>query len=538
MSSLGKRPNKVYDPFLKVGLGYQNLERLKKAIAAQPKMYDGEQLHSMKLIIDSPDSEETLEDAEESRLKMKNKMIQLNYAKLNVLYETFVPQKEFSAEQTYFSTPSTSNVFSESNKEISDLPTPKMPNQRVESSYSVKRPKSKDTKSKNRILKNTNVNSPSTNDRKVSSSASVGSNKCETMNSTVYQSNTNVLKAKTVNVVNDGSNIVCVSCGKDVFMLSHEKCVARYALSVDSRVKRAIFTSPVAAKSRNLGATSVVAKSRFSVAKTPTTTNKVIQLIDWIVDSGCSKHMTGNLKLQRNFIEKFMGTVCYGNDHFATITGYKDYVQGNLTICHVYYVKGLRHNLVKIYLLVLVIPIYTPSSIVVEEDEAPQIVTLSEEPIANKATTLVSIENANEQAQEDIAAFDKNEFYNPCHYLVLDEAESSSTFQDPLNMHEFYQPHRSTDKWTKIHPIEQVICDPSKPIMTKRRLHTDAEMCMYALTELIERPVGRNIMAVKWIWKNKTDAENTVIQNKSRLVAKGYSQEEGIDFEESFAPVV
>ncbi|GJY41233.1 hypothetical protein Tco_0428503 [Tanacetum coccineum] len=60
---LGKKPNKVYDPFLKAGLGYKNPERLKKAIAAQPKMYDGERLHSGKLTIDSPDSEETLEDA-------------------------------------------------------------------------------------------------------------------------------------------------------------------------------------------------------------------------------------------------------------------------------------------------------------------------------------------------------------------------------------------------------------------------------------------------------------------------------------------
>ncbi|GJZ09558.1 retrovirus-related pol polyprotein from transposon TNT 1-94 [Tanacetum coccineum] len=55
--------------------------------------------------------------------------------------------------------------------------------------------------------------------------------------------------------------------------------------------------------------------------------------------------------------------------------------------------------------------------------------------------------------------------------------------------------------------------------------------------ELVECPIGRNIIVVKWIWKNKTDAENTVIRNKSRLVAKGYGQEEGIDFEESFAPV-
>ncbi|GKG17796.1 retrovirus-related pol polyprotein from transposon TNT 1-94 [Tanacetum coccineum] len=55
--------------------------------------------------------------------------------------------------------------------------------------------------------------------------------------------------------------------------------------------------------------------------------------------------------------------------------------------------------------------------------------------------------------------------------------------------------------------------------------------------ELVECHVGRNIIKVKWIWKNKTDAENTVIQNNSRLVAKGYGQEERIDFEESFAPV-
>ncbi|GKD06249.1 hypothetical protein Tco_1181223 [Tanacetum coccineum] len=61
---LGKTPNKVYDPFLKAGVGYQNPERLKKAIAAQPKMYHGEMLYNTKLKINSPNSEETLEDAE------------------------------------------------------------------------------------------------------------------------------------------------------------------------------------------------------------------------------------------------------------------------------------------------------------------------------------------------------------------------------------------------------------------------------------------------------------------------------------------
>ncbi|GJU81750.1 retrovirus-related pol polyprotein from transposon TNT 1-94 [Tanacetum coccineum] len=55
--------------------------------------------------------------------------------------------------------------------------------------------------------------------------------------------------------------------------------------------------------------------------------------------------------------------------------------------------------------------------------------------------------------------------------------------------------------------------------------------------ELILRPEGKNVIALKWLWKKKCDAENIVVRNKTRLVAKGYKQEEGIDFEESFTPV-
>ncbi|GKG30075.1 retrovirus-related pol polyprotein from transposon TNT 1-94, partial [Tanacetum coccineum] len=50
-------------------------------------------------------------------------------------------------------------------------------------------------------------------------------------------------------------------------------------------------------------------------------------------------------------------------------------------------------------------------------------------------------------------------------------------------------------------------------------------------------PGYKNIIGIKRLWKNKTDAKNTVNRNKSRLVAKGYGQKEGIDFKESFAPV-
>ncbi|GJY31578.1 retrovirus-related pol polyprotein from transposon TNT 1-94 [Tanacetum coccineum] len=73
--------------------------------------------------------------------------------------------------------------------------------------------------------------------------------------------------------------------------------------------------------------------------------NIIVQLILFIVDSRCTKHMTGNLKLLCNFVEKFLGTVCFGNDQFAPILGYGDLNQENVAIKRVYYVKGLNHNL-------------------------------------------------------------------------------------------------------------------------------------------------------------------------------------------------
>nr|GEU35425.1 MAK10-like protein [Tanacetum cinerariifolium] len=158
----------------------------------------------------------------------------------------------------------------------------------VGSSNSVRRTTSKGTKSRNGVLKNTKDKSLSTHVRKLPSSVRTDSNKHETMNSTVCQSNTSVLNTKIVNVVNDDLNIVCVSYGKDVFILSHEKCLACYALSIDSRVKRALFTTPKAVKSRNLGDTSVVAKSNISIAKTPTGTNKVSSVTSLSFDSSQS----------------------------------------------------------------------------------------------------------------------------------------------------------------------------------------------------------------------------------------------------------
>ncbi|GJU01641.1 retrovirus-related pol polyprotein from transposon TNT 1-94 [Tanacetum coccineum] len=68
----------------------------------------------------------------------------------------------------------------------------------------------------------------------------------------------------------------------------------------------------------------------------------VVQIILWYLDSGCSKHMTGDRSRLKNFVNKFIGTVRFGNDHFGAIMGYGHYMIGDSVISH--YVEGLGYN--------------------------------------------------------------------------------------------------------------------------------------------------------------------------------------------------
>ena len=55
--------------------------------------------------------------------------------------------------------------------------------------------------------------------------------------------------------------------------------------------------------------------------------------------------------------------------------------------------------------------------------------------------------------------------------------------------------------------------------------------------KLVPPPEDKNVIATKWVFRNKMDEQGVVVRNKSRLVAKGYSQQEGIDYDETFVPV-
>nr|GEW14968.1 Gag-Pol polyprotein [Tanacetum cinerariifolium] len=495
------------------------------------------------------------------------------------------------------------------------------------------------------------------------------------------------LNAKTSNV-----NFVCVTCGKCVLNDKHDLCVLNSRNGVNSRTKMPMAVPISTREPKRI----------------------LVEIILFIVDSGCSKHMTGNLKLLTNFVKKFLGMVKFRNDQIAPILGYGDLVQGAVTIKRVYYIEGLNHNLFSVgqYCDVDLEVAFRKStcyirdlkgndlligsrgtnlySITLQNTSSPNLICLMTKATSSQAwlwhrrlsrlnfdtinllskndivighpklkfvkdhmcsswystqsrayrvfnkktrmiveTIHVNIDEVPHMASDHVSSDPvpqcpimalKHDSLSPgpqrqenashaagtvttsnkldlLFSLMFDEllngstqvvsksfvvstadasnqyrGETSSRHVDSPNMHTFYQRHPSEHRWTKDHPLEQVIRNPSQSVRTIRQLESDGEICMFALTvsrikpksikeamadyawiesikeelhqfdrldvwELVDRPLCKNVINMKWLWKNKRDEENTVIRNKSRLVAKGYAQKEGVDFKESFAPV-
>nr|GEV62470.1 integrase, catalytic region, zinc finger, CCHC-type, peptidase aspartic, catalytic [Tanacetum cinerariifolium] len=217
---------------------------------------------------------------------------------------------------------------------------------------------------------------------------------------------------------------------------------------------------------------------------------KIVQLILFIVDSGCTKHMTCNLKLFCNFVEKFLGTVRFGHDQFAPILGYGDLVEGNVTINRVYYVEGLNHNLFSVgqFCDADFEVAFRKSTCFVRDLQGNDLLTADADVTSQQELDLLfcplydEFFNAGSNPQEEGDKLQDDEFTNPFCSPTQDVAETSSHNIGNKNVPTFNQPQVSEYRWTKDHPLKQVHGNPSRPVQTRRQLATDAEMCMYALT--------------------------------------------------------
>ncbi|GJU39839.1 hypothetical protein Tco_1192796 [Tanacetum coccineum] len=396
MFMLEPKQMSFYDSNSKHDLGYANSYTLKKAISQNPKLYDASCFDDSKIHVNIRYTEDILDDATKSQIKMKNKLkdpiaiekkqnvCTINYKKLNSLYEDFVSQKEFSAEQKYFSSsfissenPSNANSSSspsETKPNVAPMPSAnpmKLDLNKMENDFKtlfallqtnskresifytsleeirltkfcqqeVKPILHNETWKQNELLKDQLLEAKLKHEIEC---CVLLSHECVNNN---VQDEIEKIQRDSIEI-QEAKDVLCVSCAKNVLILCHDKCLTNYKLNVHSKVRRAIFTTPRIAKSVFEDTTPVVSKTRFSVKTTQSesldTTSvvsrtkiatvtplrgrkKVVQIILWIVNSGCLKHMTGDRSLLKNFVEKFMGTARFGNDHFAAITGYGDY---------------------------------------------------------------------------------------------------------------------------------------------------------------------------------------------------------------------
>nr|GFA34506.1 retrovirus-related Pol polyprotein from transposon TNT 1-94 [Tanacetum cinerariifolium] len=124
--------------------------------------------------------------------------------------------------------------------------------------------------------------------------------------------------------------------------------------------------------------------------------------------------------------------------------------------------------------------------------------------------------------------------------LEVISAQSSSTVSPHTNLQSDHQIPQHNSKWTKDHPLDNIIGQLSRPVSTRLQLHDQALFCYYDDFLTLVEPKTYKVALTQSCWIEAMQEklnEFERIENMARLVARGYRQEEGIDFEESFASV-
>ncbi|GJW08044.1 retrovirus-related pol polyprotein from transposon TNT 1-94 [Tanacetum coccineum] len=262
----------------------------------------------------------------------------------------------------------------------------------------------------------------------------------------------------------------------------------------------------------------------------------------------------------------FSGTVRFENDQIAKIMGYGDYQLGNVTILRVYYVEGLRNNLFSVGQFCdsdLEVAFWKNTCFIWNLEGVDLL-------LGSRDTNLYTI--SLDDMLKHLSDFLLSKPSKTKEWLWGGGTHNSTSQGSSSNVRPSHTPCELLGKWTKNHPIENVIRDPSRSVSTRKQLQIDTMWCYFnafltsvepknykeamlepswidamqeeiheferlQVWELVTCPDLVMLIKLKWIFKVKKDECGGVLKNKAQIVAKGYLQEEGIDFKESFTPV-
>nr|GEW83713.1 hypothetical protein [Tanacetum cinerariifolium] len=287
-------------------------------------------------------------------------------------------------------------------------------------------------------------------------------------------------------------------------------------------------------------------------------------------DSGCSKHMTRNIKLLINFMWKFLGTVRFGNDHIAAILGYVgQFCDADLKVafrrntCFIRDLDGVD------MLKAIATACYTQNRSIIHRrfNKTSYELIQGRKPDISYLHVFGALcypKNDREDisklgAKGDIGFFIRHSA-NSVAYIVYNQRtkkiiKTMNVTFDELSAMAFEQNSsrpeapRAIPAALVVQNLQALIASMSfqEPKTVKEALSNLAwiesmqeelhQFIRLDVWELVSSPDGIKPLTLKWLFKSKHDEENTVIHNKTHLVVRGYRQEDGIDFEESFAPV-
>nr|GEW99016.1 uncharacterized mitochondrial protein AtMg00810-like [Tanacetum cinerariifolium] len=179
----------------------------------------------------------------------------------------------------------------------------------------------------------------------------------------------------------------------------------------------------------------------------------------------------------------------------------------------------------------------TPSSTTIDKDAPSPSISLSSSALQSHSLHQGVAAEPTYTEDHHVAPVDNNPFVNVFAPEPHSEASSSEDISSTESTYVSQTLHH-LNKWSKDHPLDNVIGNPSRLVSTRKQLATDALWCLYSSVLSKVKPKNFKSAITKDCWfQAMQDEIHEFDRLQARLVAKGYRQEEGIDFEDSFAMV-